>query len=129
MQFVNLTSFQKPVISEIFSEKKDKVEGKSFSSNTTKLLKHLDKLQSIQEGKPPSPVMAHISLINACNLTCSFCCFANRDMSDRLPLNKVKQALDSFKKIGVSGIEYTGGGEPTLHPDFKEIIQYTYDLN
>ena len=128
MQFVNLTSFQKPVISEIFSEKKDKVEGKSFSSNTTKLLKHLDKLQSIQEGKPPSPVMAHISLINACNLTCSFCCFANRDMSDRLPLNKVKQALDSFKKIGVSGIEYTGGGEPTLHPDFKEIIQYTYDL-
>lgn len=106
----------------------DKVEGKSFSSNTTKLLKHLDKLQNLQDGKPPSPVMAHISLINACNLTCSFCCFANRDMTDRLPTAKVKQALDSFKKIGVTGIEFTGGGEPTLHPDFAEIAQYAHNL-
>lgn len=104
------------------------VEGKSYSSNTTKLLKHLDKLKNLQEGKPPAPVMAHISLINACNLTCSFCCFANRDLKDKLPLDKVKQALISFKKIGISGIEFTGGGEPTIHPDFKEIIQYSYDL-
>jgi pyruvate-formate lyase-activating enzyme len=106
----------------------DKVQGKSFSSNTTKLLKHLDKLQLIQQGKPPSPVMAHISLINACNLTCSFCCFANRDMGDRLPTEKVKQALNSFKKIGITGIEFTGGGEPTLHPDFEEIVKYTHEL-
>ena len=41
-----------------------KVEGRSFTSNTTKLLKHLDKLKDFQDGKPPSPVMAHISLIN-----------------------------------------------------------------
>ena len=105
-----------------------KVEGKSYSSNTTKLLKHLDKLQILQDGKPPSPVMAHISLINACNLTCSFCCFANRSMKERLPTEKVFQALDSFKKIGVRGIEFTGGGEPTLHPDFKEICHYTKSL-
>ena len=105
-----------------------KVQGRSFSSNTTKLLKHLDKLKRIQEGDPPAPIMAHISLINACNLTCSFCCFANRDMTERLSLTKVKQALNSFKKIGVTGVEFTGGGEPTLHPDFKEIVQYSYDL-
>ena len=105
-----------------------KVEGKSFSSNTTKLLKHLDKLKNIQDGLPPSPVMAHISLINACNLTCSFCCFANRDLTDRLPTEKVKQALDSFKKIGVTGIEFTGGGEPSLHPDFIEITRYAHSL-
>ncbi len=105
-----------------------KVEGKSFSSNTTKLLKHLDKLKIIQEKKPPRPIMAHISLINACNLTCSFCCFANRDLTERLPFEKVKQALDSFKKIGITGVEFTGGGEPTLHPKFPEIIKYAYDL-
>jgi organic radical activating enzyme len=104
------------------------VQGKSFSSNTTKLLKHLDKLKKIQDGEPPSPVMAHISLINACNLTCSFCCFANRDLTDRLPTEKVKQALDSFKKIGVTGVEFTGGGEPTLHPDFIEITKYAHSL-
>jgi pyruvate-formate lyase-activating enzyme len=106
----------------------NKTEGRSFTSNHVKLLKHLDKLKLIQDGKPPSPVMAHISLINACNLTCSFCCFANRDLKDRLSTEKVKQALDSFKKIGITGIEFTGGGEPTLHPDFHEIAQYAYDL-
>ena len=104
------------------------VEGKSYTSNTTKLLKHMDKLKLIQDKKPSSPVMAHISLINACNLTCSFCCFANRKMTDKLSLQRVKLALDSFKKIGVKGIEFTGGGEPTLHPDFEEITQYAYGL-
>ena len=104
------------------------VQGRSFTSNTTKLLKHLDKLKLIQDNKPPSPVMAHISLINACNLTCSFCCFANRDMTDRLPLDKVKEALLSFKEIGVTGIEFTGGGEPTLHPDFSAIVKYAKTL-
>ena len=68
-----------------------KVQGKSFTSNTTKLLKHLDKLKKIQDNEPPSPIMAHISLINACNLTCSFCCFANRDLTERLPTDKVKR--------------------------------------
>lgn len=105
-----------------------KTEGRSFTSNHVKLLKHLNKLKIIQEGKPPSPVMVHISLINACNLTCSFCCFANRDLTDRLPTDRVKKALDSFKKIGITGIEFTGGGEPTLHPDFHEIAEYAYNL-
>tara|TARA_R110000824_G_scaffold28264_11_gene95230 strand:- start:9817 stop:10881 length:1065 start_codon:yes stop_codon:yes gene_type:complete len=105
-----------------------KTQGRSYTSNTTKLLKHLDKLKDIQDGKPPSPIMAHISLINACNLTCSFCCFANRDLTERLSTEKVKQALRSFKKIGITGVEFTGGGEPTLHPDFAEIAQYAHSL-
>lgn len=105
-----------------------KTEGRSFTSNHVKLLKHLDKLKLIQDGNPPSPVMVHISLINACNLTCSFCCFANRDLTDRLSTARVKKALDSFRKLGVTGVEFTGGGEPTLHPDFHEIAEYAYNL-
>jgi len=127
-QRVQISALGVPIVQKKKQQDEDAVQGRSFTSNTTKLLKHLDKLQNIQEGKPASPVMAHISLINACNLTCSFCCFANRDMSDRLPTEKVFQALDSFKKIGVRGIEYTGGGEPTLHPDFEKIARYTKEL-
>ena len=111
-----------------FKKEDDKVQGRSYSSNLTKLVKHLDKLKGIQQGKPPSPVMAHISLTNACNLTCSFCCFANRDISEKMPTEKVFQALESFKAIGVTGVEFTGGGEPSIHPHFKEIVQYAKDL-
>ena len=60
----------------------------------------MDKLENLQQGKPPSPVMAHISLTNACNLTCSFCCFANRDISEKMPTEKVFQALLLQARIG-----------------------------
>jgi len=105
-----------------FRKEDDVVQGRSFSSNLTKMLKHMDKLEAIQQGKPPSPVMAHISLTNACNLTCSFCCFANRDISEKMPTEMVLKALDSFREIGVTGVEFTGGGEPSIHPDFKKIV-------
>ena len=40
-----------------FRKEDDKVQGRSYSSNLTKLVKHLDKLENIQQGKPASPVM------------------------------------------------------------------------
>ena len=75
-----------------FRKEDDVVQGRSFSSNLTKMLKHMDKLEAIQQGKPPSPVMAHISLTNASNLTSSFCCFANRDISEKMPTETVLKA-------------------------------------
>jgi MoaA/NifB/PqqE/SkfB family radical SAM enzyme len=107
----------------------EKTEGRSYTSNHVKLLKHLDKLQTIQEGmagefRVPSPVMFHMSPCNPCNLTCTFCCFANRAMKEMLTLEQMKKAIDSFAKLGVTGMELTGGGEPTLHPDFDEVVEY-----
>ena len=55
----------------------NQIKGRSFSSNHAKLLKHMDRLIDLQEGKRPRPVMFHMSPCNPCNLTCSFCCFAN----------------------------------------------------
>lgn len=106
----------------------EKVQGRSYTSNTTKLLKHLDRLQSIQNGERPKPIMVHMSPCNPCNLTCSFCCFANRAMGEMLTLEQMKSALDQFKALGALGLEFTGGGEPTLHPKFDEIAQYAHDL-
>ena len=53
-----------------FRKEDDVVQGRSYSSNLSKLVKHMDKLQDLQQGKPASPVMAHISLTNSCNITC-----------------------------------------------------------
>jgi hypothetical protein len=39
----------------------DKVQGRSYTSNATKLLKHMDRLQIIQDGGRPKPVMFHMS--------------------------------------------------------------------
>lgn len=103
------------------------VQGRSYTSNTAKLLKHMDKLQIIQNGGTPSPVMFHLSPINACNLTCSFCCFANRNLKQMLSLEQIKIAVDSFVELGTRAMELTGGGEPSLHPQFDKIVEYAYN--
>ena len=104
------------------------VQGRSFTSNTAKLLKHLNKLKVLQDGGTPSPVMLHVSPCNPCNLTCSFCCFANRSMKEMLTLEQVKKALKSFRELGTLGVEFTGGGEPTLHPQFDQMVEYAHEL-
>jgi organic radical activating enzyme len=104
----------------------NKVQGRSYTSNHVKLLKHLDRLKLIQDGKRPKPVMFHMSPCNPCNLTCSFCCFANRAMKEMLTVEQMKSAIDQFHALGVTGMEFTGGGEPTLHPDLDEVIEYAY---
>lgn len=105
----------------------DKVEGRTYTSNVSKLLKHLPKIQLLQDGKRPSPVMFHMSPCNPCNLTCSFCCFSNRALKEMLTFEQMKKAVDSFVELGATGMELTGGGEPTLHPDFGKIVNYAYE--
>jgi organic radical activating enzyme len=39
-----------------------------------------------------------------------------------MPLEKVIATLREFKAMGAAAITITGGGEPTLHPDFSEIL-------
>ena len=110
---------------EVKSE--EKVQGRSYTSNHVKLLKHLDRLKIIQDGGRPKPVMFHMSPCNPCNLTCSFCCFANRSMKQMLTVEQMKKAIDQFAELGVMGMEFTGGGEPTLHPRLDEVIKYAYE--
>ena len=110
------------------AKEKGKVQGRSFTSNVSKLLKHLDKLKILQEGGVPSPIMIHMSISNRCNISCSFCCFSNRQVDEVLSLDKIKKALVSFRKLGVRGLEFTGGGEPTLHPQFDEVVNFAHEL-
>ena len=37
----------------------------------------------------------------------------------------LKERLAEAKKLGAKGLSFTGGGEPTMHPDYFEIIEYT----
>ena len=105
----------------------NQIKGRSYSSNTGKLLKHMDRLIELQEGKRPRPIMVHMSPCNPCNLTCSFCCFANRAMKEMLTVEQMKSAIDQFVALGAEGLEFTGGGEPTLHPKLDEIIEYAHN--
>ena len=92
------------------------VNGKTYTSNLTKLLKHLDKMQDLQNGIPISPVMIHLAITGRCNLRCSYCCYGGRNKGEELTWEQISSCIEQFTSLGTKGIEITGSGEPLLHP-------------
>lgn len=62
----------------------------------------------------------YLQITTKCNMTCEHCCFRctmnGRHMTRRVWRKAIGFAKDSSDSISI------GGGEPTLHPDFWEII-------
>jgi MoaA/NifB/PqqE/SkfB family radical SAM enzyme len=103
------------------------VDGKQFTSNTSKLVQHLDKLQGLKNGVI-SPVMVHVAPVNVCNLDCPYCCYGGRTLGDSLTLDQVISAQTQFRQLGTLGLEYTGGGEPTLFKQLNEATDHAKDI-
>ena len=99
----------------------------SITSNEVKLLKHLNNLSLIQKGHC-APVMLHLAPTNRCNMNCVHCCFGDRDKSLELKLPYLKDVIWQFYLLGISAIEYNGGGDPSLHPHIGHLIDYTSAL-
>jgi len=82
-----------------------------------------------EENDYSYPISVELSLTNKCNQKCVWC--SDYELRNRLPgvLDKkvIFSLIDDLKKGGMLGITVEGGGEPTLHPDFKEIINYIYN--
>lgn len=74
---------------------------------------------------------AWIELTSICNQNCKHC-FMGKDLNKTKPLKKelIYQLVDVLYERGITQIILTGG-EPTLHPDFGEILDYVaqYDIN
>lgn len=74
--------------------------------------------------------MPNIMLTYRCNLNCSYCFaneFVNKDKTNML-LEDFDKAVSFFTKSGPTHLGLIGG-EPTLHPDFKLILEKLIDNN
>jgi len=100
-----------------------------------KVFHHRHSLAAISKGKIPAPRQVQIDLCNACTHRCRYCYYTDEykgeDASNRLdifdpsafiPTNKMMEIIDDLSNIGVGAVSLTGGGEPTIHPDFVEIV-------
>lgn len=68
-----------------------------------------------------------IALTKVCNLKCKHCYLSAESLSSKaifaLSLDRIKTIIDEAVDLGVHRIQLTGG-EPTLHPDYLNIINY-----
>ena len=104
---------------------------------------HIERIQQLREKKDIIPTHVQIILSDLCNQNCHFCAYrmdggfsteqfgddkGNRNPVRFIPTAKVKEILDDCARLGANAIEFTGGGEPTVHPDCFEIIEYAQKL-
>jgi len=94
-----------------------------------KMLKHLEQVKNFLGGNG-YPVCLQIDLTNRCNYSCLHCsemltedylAFRNAD----LDFEALKKFLSENGNDDLKSIQFTGGGEPTIHPQFAEIAAFT----
>ena len=72
-----------------------------------------------------SPVSINLDLTSACNFSCPFCVDSKLINAGRsLTLEEVQKTIDTLHSQGLLSVILIGGGEPTLHKDFGEIVRY-----
>lgn len=114
--------------------------------DANKALAHLNRLAEWQQGRKPAPVTVEWDLSNRCSLGCQFCHFAHthtkgpwaqRDRAlpvlfdsggDLADVGLVRRGLKEMAEFGVRAVVWSGGGEPTLHPSWRDIVSHAAQL-
>jgi MoaA/NifB/PqqE/SkfB family radical SAM enzyme len=111
-----------------------------------KFLHHPNRLQVLRDGGQIAPVHAQLIISDLCSHACSFCSYRwegnvsnqlfhvlnndgkkNHNPARFIPIEKIRELIDDFVTMDVKAVQFTGGGEPTLHPQHLEAFQYALD--
>jgi Fe-coproporphyrin III synthase len=104
---------------------------------------HLDRIQKLRTGLDIVPTHVQLIISDLCNQDCHFCAYrmkggfstenfpdeqGNKNPKRFIPRDKALEILDDCAEMGVGAIEFTGGGEPTVHPYCSEIVERAQTL-
>ena len=72
------------------------------------------------------PLLLDVSITNRCERQCDFCYRKSQSRGYDMPIEDYAFLLSQAKQCGVQQIAI-GGGEPTLHPNFIDILEQTVE--
>lgn len=107
-----------------YLEREKSNEEHKFTSTGIKFWKHAEAMNSYKEGTGKSIICTHISPEGSCNLSCSYCSVSKRQRHNRIKLDVIKDYVLKLKSRGLKAVILTGGGEPTIYPEFNELVQW-----
>lgn len=100
--------------------------------NSRKIFFHYGQmLEEIAKGRTGfNPVSIEIHPTAKCNHHCVHCSYMERNESRQsIPEDIMEKLVDSIIKMGIRGVYFSGGGEPTLYPKLGTYISKLYDNN
>ena len=96
--------------------------------NNIKILHYLDRITDSH-----LPITADIFLTNICNNNCKYCTYKRHlgdiKEQDYMSFENFTKYVTILVNNGIKGIILTGGGEPTLNPDFDKITTWLEENN
>ena len=93
-----------------------------YTSTGAKFWRHPDQMISFLHGTGKSVISTHISPTGACNLNCEYCSVSKRKKHEQLSVETIESYIKSLIPRGLKAVIFTGGGEPTIHPDWNKIV-------
>lgn len=91
--------------------------------NYRKVCSIIDVLNEKKDYDEIPPISVELHLTNKCNLKCAWC--TDKDLrreSVSLELNTIEKLFMYFSRHSI-GVTIEGGGEPTTHPNFQQIVE------
>ena len=86
----------------------------SLLNRTSKRIRIYNHLDSLLENKYPVTLEVHPT--NLCNANCDFCFFREKNSGkESLSETGFAKLIDDIINLGIKGVVFSGGGEPTLY--------------
>ncbi|MGW7385324.1 radical SAM/SPASM domain-containing protein [Streptomyces sp. NPDC054794] len=79
---------------------------------------------------PAALTFLELELTNRCQLTCSSHCYAQAGPTKdhgTMTAEDWRSVIDEAAALGVKTVQFIGG-EPTIHPDFTELVEHTLEI-
>lgn len=91
--------------------------------NPHKILNHFDRLKRLVDGEIVSPITVEIDPTNVCNHRCRWCVSLEAHTGEVLELSRFRTLINELCDADVRSVVLKGGGEPTTHPHFTEMLE------
>ena len=100
--------------------------------NDLKAVHYHKELNQLKNNEMVYPRFLSIDPVAGCNHDCYFCSYryardddlnALFNEKDLISYDKMVEIFDDCVKMGTKAVELTGGGEPTAHPQFVELLR------
>ena len=74
-----------------------------------------------------APLSLNFNVTTSCRFGCEYCYHPLDEISEFIPLQRLKEVLLQFKENGCQSVMLTGG-DPMLRPDIDEIMEYLHKI-